>query len=146
MALEFDIELCTGCRTCEMVCAYEHFHVFNPKKAAIRIRETKKKDLKFEENIDKGDVEVHRNKLNLYQADYCNQCGVCVDVCPVDAISMEDGVIQVDEEKCTKCYLCKKECPQNAIFAYNDWYPIMCDQCGACVEECPVDALALYEE
>lgn len=48
----------------------------------------------------------------------CNGCGICVDVCPMD-------VIRLDEEKqkaniaygldCGVCFLCSDDCPTNAI-------------------------------
>ena len=48
----------------------------------------------------------------------CTACGACAEVCPVDAIKVEDSA-KVDSEACTEC--------------------------GACVEECPVEAIALDE-
>jgi ferredoxin len=48
----------------------------------------------------------------------CTACGACAEVCPVDAITVEDSA-KVDTEACTEC--------------------------GACVEECPVEAIALQE-
>jgi len=48
----------------------------------------------------------------------CIGCEACVDACPFGALSMVDGVAEVDE-KCTAC--------------------------GACLDVCPVDALSLPE-
>jgi len=48
----------------------------------------------------------------------CTACGACAEVCPVDAITVEDAA-KVDAELCTEC--------------------------GACVEECPVEAISLQE-
>ncbi|MCM8758527.1 MAG: electron transfer flavoprotein subunit alpha [Candidatus Omnitrophica bacterium] len=45
----------------------------------------------------------------------CTGCKICVDVCPVGAISTDDnGKAQIDQ-RCTFCTLCVKECPENAI-------------------------------
>ncbi len=50
----------------------------------------------------------------------CTGCGACLEVCPYDALSLEDDVAVVNE-KCTFC--------------------------GACVEDvCPVDAITLEKE
>ncbi len=44
----------------------------------------------------------------------CVGCGACVDVCPTEAITMND-VAHVDEETCVDCGTCIEECPQEAI-------------------------------
>jgi len=48
----------------------------------------------------------------------CTACGACAEVCPVDAITVDD-VAKVDAE--------------------------LCSECGACVDECPVEAISLEE-
>ncbi|MFW6189987.1 MAG: DUF362 domain-containing protein [Planctomycetota bacterium] len=45
----------------------------------------------------------------------CTGCGICSDVCPVEAISLEDGFACVDQEECTECLTCVDECPVEAI-------------------------------
>ena len=40
---------------------------------------------------------------------------VCVDICPVDAITLEDDKAVIDEEACTDCGQCVDECPNDAI-------------------------------
>ena len=44
----------------------------------------------------------------------CTACGACAEVCPVDAITVED-VAKVDGELCTECGACVEECPVEAI-------------------------------
>ncbi len=44
----------------------------------------------------------------------CIACGACVDVCPVDAITLDDTAV-IDAETCTECGACVDECPVDAI-------------------------------
>ncbi|WP_411680638.1 EFR1 family ferrodoxin [Clostridium thailandense] len=43
----------------------------------------------------------------------CTQCGICSEVCPVDAIDSKNSN-SIDNEKCITCCACIKNCPQNA--------------------------------
>ena len=43
----------------------------------------------------------------------CVGCGVCVSVCPFEAIEINDlGVAEVNGEKCLGCGKCTRECPR----------------------------------
>lgn len=44
----------------------------------------------------------------------CNACGICVDRCPVDAITV-NGVATVDTARCIGCGLCASTCPTEAM-------------------------------
>jgi len=44
----------------------------------------------------------------------CIACKACVDVCPVDAITMSDVAV-INEETCIDCGTCVDECPNDAI-------------------------------
>jgi len=44
----------------------------------------------------------------------CSACDICVDRCPVGAISVEDSA-SVDRNKCLGCGLCASDCPTDAI-------------------------------
>ncbi len=44
----------------------------------------------------------------------CTGCGICVDACPQEAISLKD-IAETDAEKCTDCGTCVEECPNDAI-------------------------------
>jgi ferredoxin len=44
----------------------------------------------------------------------CTVCGACAEICPVDAIKVDDVAI-VDENECIDCGTCVEECPVDAI-------------------------------
>lgn len=44
----------------------------------------------------------------------CTGCGACVEVCPVDAIKLDNGKALVGDE-CVECGACVNECPNEAI-------------------------------
>ena len=48
-------------------------------------------------------------------ADECVGCETCVPVCPVEAISMQDGIAVIDQDTCTECEACVPTCPVEAI-------------------------------
>ena len=45
----------------------------------------------------------------------CIGCGLCVDVCPLQAISLGNDKAKVDKDACTECGQCIDECPNKAI-------------------------------
>ena len=47
-------------------------------------------------------------------AEKCTACGLCVDACPSDALTVGD-VAECNAEDCTDCGTCVDECPQEAI-------------------------------
>lgn len=54
--------------------------------------------------------------IYLLNKSECTGCGACYNICPVNAISMEEneeGFLYpvIDKTKCTNCGLCKKHCP-----------------------------------
>ncbi len=48
--------------------------------------------------------------------DDCINCGICVKICPVEAISKGEKHMEVDKEKCIDCYACEIECPKKAAY------------------------------
>jgi ferredoxin len=47
----------------------------------------------------------------------CTGCGTCVEECPVEAITIDEGegCAVVDEEECVDCGACEEACPIHAI-------------------------------
>lgn len=48
----------------------------------------------------------------------CDECGRCADVCPVGAISKDEGH-SLDKSKCTMCGKCVRVCPKEAWAFYG---------------------------
>ena len=45
----------------------------------------------------------------------CNECGTCIDRCPMDAIEMLDSSANVSRDRCIGCGICIPTCPTEAI-------------------------------
>ncbi|MBP6978209.1 MAG: P-loop NTPase [Bacteroidales bacterium] len=45
----------------------------------------------------------------------CTHCGLCLTYCRFDAISINDGRVEISETFCDGCYLCARICPEEAI-------------------------------
>ena len=102
--LLYDPQRCTGCRCCEMACAYQNFGSLTPIKSHIRI-------IASEDGI-------HRDAV------YCWHCEepVCAAACPVDAIEKDErtGWVRVNPLKCIGCRSCTYACPVAAAWFDED--------------------------
>lgn len=82
----------------------------------------------------------------------CRQCKdpKCKESCPMDAIYISSGIVNIDEEKCISCQQCAIACPFGAIFVHPDvTTPFKCNLCQGdpqCVKECPKQALLFLPE
>jgi NAD-dependent dihydropyrimidine dehydrogenase PreA subunit/DNA-binding Lrp family transcriptional regulator len=70
--------------------------------------------------IMKSMAQGHRNAggVSRYQMIYsgegCDQCGICVEVCPMNALSL-DGDLHHDEQRCIGCGSCVYKCPTECL-------------------------------
>lgn len=116
---------CSGCRTCQLACALANFREMNPAKSAL-------------------DIEGRFPDPGDYVIRICDQCGACAEVCPVEAISEENGAYLIDRDLCTGCLACVEACPHGVL--HEDpasECPIKCTLCGVCAEICPREALVM---
>ena len=45
----------------------------------------------------------------------CTGCTTCVDICPAEAIEMEDDKAKINASECVDCETCVDECLSGAI-------------------------------
>ena len=55
------------------------------------------------------------HQLVWVDVERCTGCGVCAELCHLQAFSVKDGVAYVDEETCDGCLECVDRCPEEAI-------------------------------
>ena len=116
---------CTGCRTCELVCAFEHEGAFALALSRIQVR--------------------RRDVLQL-EAKVCVHCvhPRCVLACEAGALIQRDGQVVFEPALCTGCGACVEVCDR-LFWDPGQGQPLICDVCGACVRRCPEDALEIAE-
>jgi predicted Fe-Mo cluster-binding NifX family protein/NAD-dependent dihydropyrimidine dehydrogenase PreA subunit len=59
-------------------------------------------------------LESGRKAVAVVDSEKCTGCGICADVCPADAIEVNELAV-VNAEACTGCAVCVSECPNGAI-------------------------------
>ncbi|NHJ02209.1 MAG: hypothetical protein EAX86_08725 [Candidatus Heimdallarchaeota archaeon] len=53
----------------------------------------------------------------IYRITNCDGCGICTHQCPKNALKINSGVIQVNQNQCTHCLKCNNFCP---LINYRD--------------------------
>lgn len=125
--LHFYPDKCDGCLECEKACSNVHFKTKDGgKKSAIHIIKDKKG----------------------YKMHVCDQRGLCLDMCPVGALSRgKNGAVLLNKNICIGCQACVGFCPIDAMRkAEVRIEPFKCISCGACVRACPENALELVDK
>ncbi len=66
-------------------------------------------------NFLSGDRVIEPNKVFLSDPEVCNGCEECVEACPENAITMNDGKPVINDVMCSGCGACIPACPENAL-------------------------------
>jgi Fe-S-cluster-containing hydrogenase component 2 len=130
-------DICSGCRTCELVCSLNKEGVINPELSRIQ----------WSKDIFGGQI------TSVYP---CKQCDgpECLMACPTGALHIDSNTRArvIDEEICVGCQLCLNACPltpHRIKFNVSKNICFKCDLCGGepkCVKYCPTGALSFVKE
>ncbi len=135
-------EWCLGCHLCEYNCAFANSGETDMVKAL------KGKPIYPRIHVEDG------GKDDIHFAVSCRHCTdpICVKSCISGALSIEGGVISIDQSKCVGCLTCVLVCPYGALSPNGDGVMQKCELClqnscgePACVKGCPNRAI-VYEE
>jgi len=129
LVLLYDPNRCTGCRYCEMACAYKHYGVIDYNKARRHV--------------------IFDPEHVLFEAVQCRHCEepVCAAACPTEAIKKDEktGWVLINPMKCIGCRSCTYACPIGVPRFDEDLkVAIKCDFCDGdpwCAKYCSAQAI-----
>ncbi|MDL2262174.1 Fe-S cluster domain-containing protein [Bacteroidales bacterium OttesenSCG-928-I21] len=101
-----DEHKCTACGACVKACP----------RNIIELRKKGKKERRiYVSCINKDKGPEAKNACNAA----CIGCGKCVKTCQFEAITLDNFLAYIDDEKCKLCRKCVAECPTGAILEVN---------------------------
>jgi carbon-monoxide dehydrogenase iron sulfur subunit len=128
------MDVCSGCRACEVACVARHEGRFGTSAARIRV--------------------VKIEPLGIDHPHVCRLCrrAPCVAACPTGALYRDEdtGAVLLHGQECIGCAACVDACP----FGMASLHPetglsLICDLCGgdpACVKRCATGAIVYDDE
>lgn len=120
---------CTGCRSCELACSFQHGGAFQPTTSRVHV------------------YTWEREGMSVPMM--CQQCdpAACVSVCPTGAMHQNKaaGVVEWDGARCISCKMCTMACPfGNAAYEAATNSILKCDLCNGdpqCATACTAQAI-----
>lgn len=103
---EVDEEKCTACNKCVVAC---------PKKIIELRKQGPKSRRIFVSCVNQDKGAPARRACDVA----CIGCGKCVKACPFDAITLENNLAYIDDDKCRLCRKCVPVCPTGSIWELN---------------------------
>jgi len=98
-------EECVYCGKCVQVCPVE----------AISLKEELFDTIEDRILFIRRNVQEPRSGLVVPDPAACQACGICVNKCPVGALSLDNDEIVINSDKCILCGECEVLCPLHAI-------------------------------
>lgn len=124
--------ICSRCRMCELICAFHHHAVGNPRRARIQVI-----------SLGQGE-DIPVTCLNCEDPP-------CLNICPTGALHRPEpeGMVKVQEDLCIGCAMCVNACPIGAVTLDPlDGVAAKCDLCQGdpqCVLYCPAKVLKMTD-
>ncbi|MDD3718927.1 MAG: 4Fe-4S binding protein [Actinomycetota bacterium] len=60
-------------------------------------------------------MQTYTSHRAAVDAELCNACGVCVDMCPMEAVELVEDTVRIDDGKCIGCGVCAYHCASEAV-------------------------------
>jgi carbon-monoxide dehydrogenase iron sulfur subunit len=124
--------MCSRCRMCELICAFHHHQVGNPRRGRIKVI-----------LLGRGE-DIPVTCLNCEDPP-------CAAICPTGALHRRevDGMVLVNRDVCIGCAMCVNVCPAGAVTLDPvEGVASKCDLCEGdpqCVAYCPAKVLKLTD-
>lgn len=81
-------------------------------------------------------LKMHHGSRPIYQKDKCIYCGICAEVCPFNAISVEKNTWNQNLNKCFGCGVCVENCKnQGLIYKDADIQFVLSCAAKACLKD-----------
>ncbi len=71
--------------------------------------------LQHHKDLTKTNIAAPSNYVAEVDRDSCDSCEICLDRCPMEALSMDDDTIKQNTRLCIGCGLCVSTCPQGSL-------------------------------
>ncbi|MFO7962766.1 MAG: 4Fe-4S binding protein [Desulfobacterales bacterium] len=72
-------------------------------------------NLRFSKMSERPADIVFSYHVSRIDSEMCSGCGMCMERCPMDAISLHEDIAEIIDGRCIGCGLCVSTCPEGAI-------------------------------